>query len=75
MVDRRRLVDDEEAVLVGEHQRFLCIRIMRRAEAVRVDPFEELEIAHQHHEVEAAAVQHEVFVLAEALQKDGLAVE
>src|SRR5258708_7924421 len=48
---------------------------MRRSEALRADPFQKLEIAHQDREILSAAVQHEILMLAESTQVYGLAVK
>ena len=68
-------VDDEEAFLISHLVQLLRIGVVAGAEAVGTDPLHQLVIALDGGQVEAAAADVCILVLAEAAQVDGLAVQ
>ena len=69
------LVDDDDAVPVGEVEHLLGVRVVRGAEGVRADPLHELEVVDQVGVVVALAADGGVLVLAEAGEVERLAVD
>ena len=70
--DRRRLVDDDDALAVGLFEHLLGVGIVGGAERVGPDPCEEREVVHHGGVVVTAAMDVEIFVLAEAPEVEGL---
>ena len=73
--DRRRLVDDDDALPVGLLQDLLGIGVVGGPERVGADPAEECEVVQHGGVVVAAAVDVQILVLAEAPEGEGLAVD
>ena len=68
-------VDDQEALFISHLVQLLGVGVVAGAEAVGTDPLHQLVVALDGGEVEAAAADIGVLVLAEAAQIDGLAVQ
>ena len=73
--DGGRLVDDDDAVAVGEVEDLLGVGVVGGAEGVRADPLHELEVVDHERVVVALAADRCVFVLAEAGEVERLAVD
>ena len=69
------LVDDKEALLIGHLVQLLSVGIVAGAEAVGTDPLHQLIIALDGGQIQTAAADVGVLMLAEAAQIDGLAVQ
>mmetsp|Transcript_6389 Transcript_6389/g.19785 ORF Transcript_6389/g.19785 Transcript_6389/m.19785 type:complete len:267 (-) Transcript_6389:12-812(-) len=73
--DAGRLGDDQQAVLVGEVEVHLRVRVVRGAVRVGADPPQARVVAHKHGANLGAPHQREIFVPAKPAHRHGLAVE
>ena len=73
--DRGGLVDHDDAVAVGVVEDLLGVRVVRGAERVRAEPVHQREVVDHERVVVALAAHGGVLVLAEALERERLAVD